>query len=120
VFRGAIAALYAALGKGDDTGIRPVLPVTVTVCEANLDEALVAMLNEILFMLETQDLLLPVDCEVDITQGNGHVTVCAQGLGDRYSSGRYGQFREIKAATLHGLALTCDDAGFRARVVFDV
>lgn len=120
MFRGAIAALYATLGFKGDAAIRPLLPVVVEAGGRSLDESLVAFLNELLFTLDARRLLLPVECTVDITSHLDWVTVRATGLGDRYSVKRYGPFREVKAATLHGLALVPGPGGFRARVVFDV
>jgi len=121
VFRGAIAALYATLGfQGDSCTIRPHVPVVIEAGGRSLDECLVAFLNELLFTLDTRGLLLPVECTVDITPRRDWITVHATGLGDRYSMKRYGPFREVKAATLHGLVLAPGPGGFRARIVFDV
>lgn len=76
-----------------------------------LEDVLVQGMNEILFHLETEDLIfIPQDVQINGTQA----TIL-------YTGGLFLEsYQEIKALTYHQMELIQDDAGLHTILVFDV
>jgi SHS2 domain-containing protein len=79
-------------------------------------ELLVRWLNELLFLFETEGLLLR-DFSLRIEPG---FRLRATGHGEPFAADRHPILAVVKAATYHLLSLTEGSDGFRATVVFDL
>jgi len=88
----------------------------VEVASDDLEGLLVDWLNELLFLFDTEQLLLS-RFEVHGVRGNG---LRATVYGERIDPARHHLKRGIKAVTYHLLEVKCEDSGCWARVLFDV
>jgi SHS2 domain-containing protein len=86
---------------------------------ADLERLLVRFANELIFARDAHGLLLRAEgvrVEVD-----GRARVHADLAGERLDPARHGAGTDVKAATLHGLALSrTGDGGYEAQLTFDV
>jgi SHS2 domain-containing protein len=87
--------------------------VRVEVSGEDLKSALVAFLSELLFVHETQNIILK---EFDVTVEGFHVTAVARG--ETVDRERHTLLLNVKAVTYHNMEL--DPAAGRATVVFDI
>lgn len=77
---------------------------------------LIAWLNELIFLFDTEYLLLR-DFEIEsITD----TRLQARALGEPYDAQRHELSSAIKAATWHEAAIDLADEGYRARIIFDI
>lgn len=77
---------------------------------------LIAWLNELIFLFDTEYLLLKQFRIDDLTETHLRATV----FGEPYDSARHKLGSAIKAATWHEAAITQTAEGYRARVIFDI
>lgn len=83
-----------------------------------LDLLLRRFLDEIVFLKDTEGLLLrPVQVKVDLFDGR---RLFADMAGEKIDPARHELLADVKAVTLHGLAVEQTADGWRARVTLDV
>ena len=82
----------------------------------DLEGLFVAWLNEIIYLVAS-GLFLPASCRLLDLRGN---RLTAEAAGAPPSEGGFVLYREVKAATYHGVELVEEEAGWRGRVLFDV
>jgi SHS2 domain-containing protein len=77
---------------------------------------LIAWLNELIFLFDTEYLLLRdfVIDEISQTQ------LTARATGEPYDEQRHDLSSAIKAVTWHEAAVTQSDEGYKARIIFDI
>ena len=80
------------------------------------DALLVAWLNELLYRMETDDIVLGRFTIAGLT----HRYVAARAAGEPRDRRRHEPRLDVKAATYHGLSLRRGDQGWEATVVLDV
>jgi SHS2 domain-containing protein len=83
------------------------------------DLLLVDWLTELNFAFETENLLFR-RAEVRLTEADGEIRLAAQAWGEEKDDERHPIKVLIKAVTYHGLELAETQAGWRARVLFDI
>lgn len=83
--------------------------------EEEQDSLLVAWLNELLYLCDTESLLFK---RFEITELS-ETRLKAKGYGERIDRSRHRLKSEVKAATYHLLKLSKED-GFKVQVIFDV
>ncbi len=121
-FGEGIKALFenAALGMFslvvDPEKIKVKEKVGVKVESKNLEDLLVAWLNEILFIFETKEFILK-NCMI-LEMDEKHII--AEISGEHYNPEIHPREIHIKAATYHDLEIKEHNSGWMARVIFDV
>ena len=100
----------------DRDGLKDTVQVRVSVSAADREGLLVAWLNELLYLLDTQRF---VTRRTQITSLDGG-SLTARLSGDTIDPGRHTVRRMIKAATYHGLSVRQADGVWEARVVLDL
>ncbi len=113
-FASAARALFEVMA--DLGNVRETESREVEVSSGDVESLLVDWLNELLFLFDTEQLLL-YRFQVHSVQGNA---LRATVYGERVDPGRHRIKTGIKAVTYHMLEVKCDATGCRARVVFDV
>ena len=90
---------------------------------ADKEELLLLWLREILWIFERKRIFF-MDFQIEKNHFSepdaSPVFVEADLRGEHYSQIRHGICREIKAVTRHGLTVRKTDAGWEARILFDV
>lgn len=79
----------------------------------NLDEALIDFLNQLVFFIDTQQ-ILPYDVRIKIRKKKVHSSVFF------LKEGGIVQQREIKAATFHNFRIEESEMGFETLITFDI
>jgi SHS2 domain-containing protein len=100
----------------DIAAVEPRVEHQVSVAGNGLDECLVAWLNELLYLHETEELLF-AEFAVHTIHASGVVGV---GRGERFDATRHRIERGVKAATFHQLEVRKDENGWNARIILDV
>ena len=77
---------------------------------------LIAWLNELIFLFDTEYLLLR-DFVID---GISETRLTARASGEAYDEQRHDLSSAIKAVTWHEAAVTQSDDGYKARIIFDI
>ena len=77
---------------------------------------LIAWLNELIFLFDTEYLLLNRFEISDFTGTSLRATVA----GEPYTSARHDLSSAIKAVTWHEAQVRSEDAGYQARIIFDI
>jgi SHS2 domain-containing protein len=77
---------------------------------------LIAWLNELIFLFDTEYLLLR-DFVIDSIS---ETRLSASATGEPYAALRHDLSSAIKAVTWHEAAVTHSDAGYKARIIFDI
>jgi SHS2 domain-containing protein len=77
---------------------------------------LIAWLNELIFLFDTEYLLF-CDFAIDTISAT---RLTARAVGEPYDAQRHELSSAIKAATWHQAAVTANDEGYSARVIFDI
>ena len=85
----------------------------------DLEILLFRFLNDVLYIKDAERLFLRV-CDLGIATGDGVYHLAAQMCGERIDARRHALLLDVKAATLHRLAVESTESGWRARVVLDV
>jgi SHS2 domain-containing protein len=107
---GLVDLIVDPSGLGEDTR------VDVTVSAQDRDALLVAWLNELLYLLDSQG-FLPRRCRIARLTGT---ELTAELWGDRVDRDRHSLRRLVKAATYHGLRVARQDGRWEARVILDL
>lgn len=117
-----LAELFANAADGltdlivDRDGLSDTAQVQVSVAAADPESLLVAWLNELLYLLDTQRF---VPRRARITSLDA-TSLTAQLFGDTIDPDRHTVRRMIKAATYHALSLRQTDGMWEARVILDL
>lgn len=90
--------------------------VEVKVESKNLEDLLVAWLNEILFIFETKEFIMKECRIIEINEKH----LIAEIKGEHYNSEIHPRNVHIKAATYHDLEIKKYNSGLKAKVIFDV
>jgi SHS2 domain-containing protein len=86
----------------------------------DLETLLVRWINEIVFFIQG-DGFVPIGADIRIQEaGNGSFSLEARLTGAPLDLEGYGWQGEIKSATFHGLDVTSESGGWRARTILDV
>ncbi len=120
VFSRAAAGMMSLITDSDR--VEPREARTVRAQARDLEGLLVAWLNELLYLFETEDFVVK-DCVVIAVadgHGGGDLGLEAQVRGERVDRARHVLKTAIKAVTYHRLALTQVKGAWQARVIFDV
>jgi len=114
----AAEALLAATVE-DPASVRDELSRCVELAAGDLDLLLLRFLNELVYLRDAEDLLLRARHVrvADLPEGP-HIH--AELVGERWCSGRHIPGAEVKAATVHGLALRPVNGRWEARATLDV
>jgi SHS2 domain-containing protein len=96
--------------------VQPLIQREITVTGHDHLSLLIAWLNELIFLFDTEYLLFR---EIEITTLT-ETTVTGKAYGEPYDSQRHELSSAIKAATWHDAAVTQDETGYRATVIFDL
>ena len=116
LFEAGAAALTEALT--DPARVRPAQSRVIELAAPELDLLLVDWLHELLFLFETEHLLV-ADCRVELDTGKAPA-VRATVRGERHDASRHPLKLLIKAVTYHGLRITHDASGYEATVILDI
>jgi SHS2 domain-containing protein len=100
----------------DREGLSDTIQMQVNVSATDPEGLLVAWLNELLYLLDTQR-FVPRRTEITSLDGG---SLTAQLSGDTIDPARHAVRRMIKAATYHGLSVRQVDGGWEARVILDL
>ena len=100
----------------DPASIRPEREVPVTVEAGDRETLLVAWLNELLYLFETQGLIVS-DCAVRFLTENA---LAALVYADRWDPSRHIGVGHVKAVTYHLLRVEKSASGWEASVVVDI
>ncbi len=117
-----LAEVFANAASGlvdltvDPEGLREQARMQVTVAAGEREALLVAWLNELLYLLDTQRFLPRRSRISELTDTH----LAAELVGDTIDPGRHAVRRMIKAATYHGLSLNQADGMWEARVILDL
>jgi SHS2 domain-containing protein len=110
----------AAMGLVDlmvePAGLQDAIRLEVNVRATDRDALLVAWLNELLYLLDSQR-FLPRRCLITRMTGT---ELDAELWGDHVDPGRHSLRRLVKAATYHGLQISRHDHGWESRVILDL
>ena len=116
LFENASRALFDLIC--DRRAVRPLRSVRLAVRGSSLEDLLVRWLSELLYRLDTEDLLFTsftiarVDRKLLRARGRAR--------GERIDRSRHRLKREIKAVTYHQIKLVRGRSAWRVRLVFDV
>ena len=86
------------------------------VSAGNVEELLVAWLDELLYRYETERLI----CSRFVINDVSDTSLCASVFGEKIDPARHEIRTEIKSVTYHQLKVEKTDAGWNAQVIFDV
>jgi SHS2 domain-containing protein len=114
LFENAARALFDIMC--DTLNVRPLVETEISAGGEDLPSTMVNWLNELLYVFETRDLILP---EFQILSAEPH-GVRARAKGEAYDPSRHSMLRHIKAVTYHRLKVQRTDEGWEAEVLFDI
>lgn len=113
VFANAACAMFSLIT--DLSNIDETTSYDIEASGDNREDLLVAWLNELLYIFDTQNIIFKRFEIRDITS----TRLEASGYGEKIDPSRHKLKRGIKAATYHTLKVEKDD-GFKVQVLFDV
>ena len=114
LFAGAARAMFSIMVDPD--GVEPAVSRDVSLQATDLVELMFEWLNELVFMVSADRLLL---CDFEVRSVSDH-EIDATVRGEEIDPSRHDIALEIKAATYHEMAIEERDGGWYARVIFDV
>jgi SHS2 domain-containing protein len=117
-FAAAVDATTGAMVE-DVESVRPIEDRRVAVRADSLDLALRRLLGEVVFLKDAEGLLVRAT-EVAIDQAGARVRAVATLRGERIDPSRHALGSDVKAVTLHGLAVIENDDGWEATVTLDI
>ncbi len=118
LFAAAVDATTAAM-VADLPAVRPRERRVVEVEADALDLLLLRLLDEVVFLKDTESLLLRAE-QVRVDAGGPPHRARATLAGERIDRGRHELVADVKAVTLYGLRVERSDRGWDARVTLDV
>jgi len=118
LFAAALAAFTDTLTERER--VEPRDERRISLAAPGLEELLVAWLEELLYLFETEEALFR-DAEVSVEERGGGWGLDAVARGERHDPERHPAKVLVKGITYHGLAVRPDaDRGWTGRVIFDV
>jgi SHS2 domain-containing protein len=114
IFVRSALALFDMMFGSDSIGKGLEKPIRVE--GDNVEELLVAWLNDLLYIYAVDGVIFSGFTDVRLEEGSFSAT----GLGETFRPERHGVASEIKAATYHGISVAPEGDGWKARVIFDV
>lgn len=114
LFADAARGLFSVIA-GDLDQVRRECTVEIALEGSEKDYLFFDWLNELLYLFESQRLLL-AEFEVHVTNRG----LDAQARGEPLDLGRHQLEHEVKAITYHGLSVAKTDAGWQAEVILDI
>ncbi len=118
VFAAAVDALTSAMVT-DLAALRPATRRVVEVAAPALDLLLLRLLDEVIFLKDSEGLLLRAE-QVTVTPGDRPPRARAVLVGERIDRARHELIADVKAVTLYGLNVARRDGLWQARVTLDV
>jgi SHS2 domain-containing protein len=118
MFISSAAALLATMVH-DPQSVRPLRELTIEVSHTELDLLLYDFLAELVFHKDADKLLLQAE-RVEITEGEGGFHLTARVRGEEIAYDRHPLLVDVKAVTLHRLAVVFEDNVWKATVVLDI
>ena len=118
VFHAAAEALLA-IAVADPAAVRPCHPTEVQVESESIEMLLFDFLQELVFLKDTQALLLHPE-RIRITPTAPSPCLVATMDGEKVDPARHALAVDVKAVTLHRFGLERTAEGWRAQVVVDV
>ena len=116
----AVLALTEVVTGRPQRGTAPTQEITFTLDAPDMEAMVVALLSEILWLLESKDLLW-LGGGVRLAAGpDGILRLHASGNGARYDPKRHGRGVEVKAVTYHDLVLRREGKTWRLWVLLDI
>jgi SHS2 domain-containing protein len=100
----------------DVATVEPIEKATISLQAENLDELLVAWLNELAFRSEVNGMFFSKFQVESVTE----TSLQATAMGEPYDQGKHSLGVSVKAATYHELKISRSDGGWSAQVIFDV
>ena len=82
----------------------------------NLNDLLVAWLNELLYVYSVEGMIFSGFKDIDISEKS----ISAVGVGEIFDGAKHDADLEIKAATYHDLSIRSDSGRWKARIILDV
>ncbi len=109
----------ARIVTGRDEQPRPDKELRFALDAPDLPALVVAFLSELLWLLESDEMLWLAG-GVDVRQDGDGWHLQARGNGIQYDPARHGQGTEVKAVTYHDLVVAQEGPRWRCRVVVDI
>lgn len=122
VWGDSVEEVFAAAARGMFSLITDIETIDkAVICEVRLEasdreELLVAWLNELLYLLDTEKVIFGDFEIIAITEDS----LTAKALGDKLDLARHTIKTQIKAATYHMLKIEPVEGHFRAQVILDI
>ena len=114
LFENAAIGMFGLIVDPEKINVKETINVKVE--SDNLEDLLVAWLNELLFIFETREFIMK-DCRVNEMDEK---RLIAKIKGEHFNPDIHPRSVHIKAATYHDLEIKKDNSGWRAKVIFDV
>lgn len=114
LFAGAASGMLSLIAE--TAFVSPTTSRGVSLEAADLDELMFLWLNELIYLMGSEGLLLS---KFDVKRVEGLVLE-ATVMGERIDPARHDLRGDVKAATYHQLAVERRDGGWFARIIFDV
>jgi SHS2 domain-containing protein len=114
VFENAALGMFSLIVDPETIKVKET--VNVIVESTNLEDLLVAWLNELLFIFETKEFIIK-ECRI-LEMDEKHLI--AEIRGEHYNPAIHPRNVHIKAATYHNLEIKRYNSNWSARVIFDV
>jgi len=99
--------------------IQPCETRQIELSNDKLDMLLFDLLQELIFLKDTQRLLLRMR-EVQISKGYENYLIKATAEGEPLDAERHHQRADVKAVTLHNFSVERTESGWKARVLLDI
>jgi SHS2 domain-containing protein len=114
VFANAATALFSLITELEN--IREELKYDVEVASEDRESLLVEWLNELIYLFDTEHVLLKRFDIQSLSNTKLKITCC----GEKIDPSRHKIKTGVKAATYHMLRIDKDDKGYKAQVIFDI
>lgn len=114
VFENAALGMFSLIVDPEKINVKETINVKVE--SNNLEDLLVAWLNELLFIFEIREFIIN-ECKI-LEMDEKHII--AEIRGEHYNPDIHPRNVHIKAATYHDLEIKKYNSGWRARIIFDV
>jgi len=114
LFSNAATALFSLIS--DTEQVQAIETRTVSVSAPDRESLLVRWLNELIYLWDTEHLLLS---RFKIARLTSH-RLDAECSGERLDPSRHRVHRDVKAATYHMLQINRDSQGYQTRIIFDI
>ncbi|MBN2493256.1 MAG: archease [Deltaproteobacteria bacterium] len=121
----SLEALFDQAARGlldlicDPRSVRAERERAIALEAGSLEELMVSWLNELLFLLETEELLLG-RFELRVEAGSESANLRASAHGEQLDPNRHVVRTCVKAATYHGVRVAQRDGAWRAEIVLDL